>query len=118
MAGRWPGKLCCTWASPLFLQLGPKPRMPQQVLRQTAAAILVLRDPDEAYDLMKRALDAVRAAPALSDPCRERLQSQLEWALRGVVKNGVAVKQLQVEWLDLQAEGRARAARWRFPFAR
>jgi hypothetical protein len=85
-----------------------------QVLAAEVRAVpLVLIDPDEAYQLVKRVRDAIREDPGLSEPCRERLQSRLEWALYGVVECGTFVKQQQQEWLVLKAEFRARLDRGR-----
>jgi hypothetical protein len=79
----------------------------------TRAALLVLFDPDEAYQLVKDLRDEIRFDPGLSEACRERLESQLEWAFRGVWYSGSFVKQQQIEWLVIKAEFRARLDRWR-----
>jgi hypothetical protein len=85
---------------------------------EVRAALLLLRDPDEAYALLKRVLDAIRDDPDLSQPCRERLESRLEWGLGGVVTGGFVVKRLQNEWRALKAILLASLDRWRFQLER
>jgi hypothetical protein len=80
---------------------------------EARAALLVLRDPDDAYQLLKTALDAIRTDSDLSEPCRERLESHLEQALRGVVEIGPSIKGLHYEWLALKAAFRQRLDLWR-----
>src|SRR5262245_60560488 len=53
------------------------------------AALVVLCDPDEAYQLLKTILDEIRDDPALSEAGRARLEARLEWSLWGVWKTGV-----------------------------
>jgi hypothetical protein len=79
------------------------------------AALVLLRDPDDAYALLKTVRDAIRDDPGISEPCRERLESRLEWALEGVVTSGRFIKELHYEGLAVKAEFRAQLARLRFP---
>jgi hypothetical protein len=85
---------------------------------ETRAWVLVLRDPDEAYSLLKETLDAIRADPNLSDPCRESLQASLEWALGNVISRGLRIKQREVERLEFRSELRARLSAWQFQIKR
>jgi hypothetical protein len=78
------------------------------------AAVLLVRDPDEAYARLKEAMDATRNDPKLSEPCREILESHLESVLWGVSKAGFSIKQLDYEWAALKADLRIRLALWRF----
>jgi hypothetical protein len=84
------------------------------IAAEVRAALLVLRDPDDAHALLRSALDAVRSDPDLSEPSRARLGSRLEWALWGVCQCGPSVKRLQADWLVLKADFRVRLDRWRF----
>jgi hypothetical protein len=78
------------------------------------AALLLPHDPDEAFQVMKAALHEVRDDPDISEACRERLESRLEWALMCVGESGVFIKRLENERLVLQAEFRARREDLRF----
>src|SRR5262245_29747705 len=77
------------------------------------AALIVLYDPDEAYQLLKTVRDETFEDPDLSEACRKRLESQLEWAFWGVWHSGVFIKEQQIEWLVVKAELRACLDRWR-----
>jgi hypothetical protein len=78
------------------------------------AALLLLRDPDDAYQLVKTVRDAIRADPDISESCRERLESRLEWVLSGEVRSGPFIKRLEYERLALTAAFRAHLDRLRF----
>ena len=85
------------------------------LVTEVRAWLLVLGNPDEAYDLLKGVHQAIRNDPALSDSCRERLQSRLEGALQGVAECGGFVKRLDNA---LRNSYRARLAGWRFQLER
>ena len=78
------------------------------------APLLALRDPDDAYQLLQGIRDEVLEDADISEPCRRRLESRLEWALVGIVKSGTFLKRLECERLVRKAELRARLERLRF----
>jgi hypothetical protein len=83
------------------------------VAAEVRAALRLLPDPDDAFQLLKTALDEIRNDPDLSVPCRERLQSHLEQALLGVGEIGPFIKRLGYERLALKADFRQRLNLWR-----
>jgi hypothetical protein len=86
----------------------------QVLAAQLRGMLLLVRDPDEAYAHLKGILDAIRTDPDLSEPCREKLQSRLEWAFWGVETAGPFIKDLETRWLALKAELRIALGLWRF----
>jgi hypothetical protein len=68
------------------------------VLDAQARAALLLCAPDDAFQLLKSALQAIRDDPDLTEPCRMRLESRLEWSLWAVAESGVVIKQMQADW--------------------
>jgi hypothetical protein len=81
-------------------------------------ALLLPFDPDEAFQHLKSVHEATRNDPDVSAVCRERLESQLEWALWGVLESGSIIKRLQNEWLATKAEFRANLEGWQFQLER
>jgi hypothetical protein len=83
------------------------------IIAEVRAALLVLRDPDEAYQLLKTALDAIRNDPELSVSYREHLESHLFQALVGVFEIGSSIKRLQNESLAVKEDFRQLVELWR-----
>jgi hypothetical protein len=85
---------------------------------EVRAALLLVHDPDEAYQHLKKTLDAIRSDPDLSTRCREGLQTRLEWACWALVEAGRFVKEQQFELMSLRADFRSRFIVWHYELAR
>ena len=71
---------------------------------------LVTRDPDGAYEMLKRILDTTQTNPDLSPKGQSNLVGRIERALQGVKREGRRVKSDQDERLQLLANADARSA--------
>lgn len=71
---------------------------------------LVTRDPDGAYEMLKRILDSTQTNPDLSPKAQTNLVGRIERALQSVKREGRRVKSDQDERLQLLANADARSA--------
>jgi hypothetical protein len=78
----------------------------EEAVRQ--ASRLVRSSPDEAYELLKRTLDGVRANDALTPPVLARLSGRLTREMESVARISAVIKRDQAEALALRAAADAR----------